>query len=122
MRRPSPRIWMVLVLLLVGILILSGIEDQKATTPVAGTPPARAEAQEEFVSEATQARWLAWMSDERVPVFWFWRDPSSGKWVVTCHIVARVWSPGFKAWAESAWSLEAALVKVLNAMDADGNL
>ncbi|HUT15396.1 MAG TPA: hypothetical protein VMY98_04035 [Anaerolineae bacterium] len=78
--------------------------------------------QSEGISAGTQARWLSWMYDPRTPVFWFWRDPSSGKWVAVCHIVPRPWSSQYKAWHESAVSLEDALVKVLGAMDADGDL
>ena len=87
---------------------LAGFTDEEASA-----------VQTEGISEATQARWISWMSDERAPVFQFWRDPSSGKWVAVCHIVARVWSPQYKTWYEDAGSVDAALTKVLDKMDAD---
>jgi len=93
--------------------------------PIAGTRPAQvAEVGEAapVLSQETQERWSTWMSDERVPVFQFWRDPSSGKWVAVCHIVPRVWSPQYKAWSEDARSLDAALDKVLDNMDQDMGL
>ena len=69
------------------------------------------------LSQETQARWSSWLSDSRVPVFWFWRDPASGKWVAVCHIVPRTWSPQYLSWSESATGLEAVLVKILDKLD-----
>ena len=117
----------VLIALLVGYLVLSCVVEDgtptPATTPVAGTPPAHVVPQEDSISEATQARWLEWMSDERVPVFWFWRQRDHGRcWVAVCHIVPRVWSSRYKAFNEDAVSLERALIKVLDKMDADHEL
>ena len=106
----------VLVVVVLVVSVLCGVWIGRRSVPV----PAGVVLTDLILSADVQERWSTWMSDDRVPVFWFWRQRDHGRsWVAVCHMVKRVWSPGYKAWHEDAVSLERALTKVLDLMDRD---